>query len=126
MKVLAYLLAVLIGFGVLPSLAEAPETYLGDWELTEMTIMDTPVKPASMELSMVLTILEDGGVLLVSMHGEHEEREEGTWAITEEGLVITFDEVDGLYVLTDSNLVFTDPEGGGKMVYSRTEATAPR
>ena len=117
-KLVCLMLAVLMACAMISAVAESIS--YGDWKLVEMRVQGASVEPATMGLSGLLTLDEDGtGQLTIDFDGEVFENTM-TWTYADGVLRATGDNGEVReYVLADGTLTWSSE--GGEWVFSQAE-----
>ena len=93
-KLFSLITALLMLCMALSAMAEAPDTaamenVYGDWYAVKMSDGNNTVDFAYMGLAMSLNIAEDGKVTMTMSSEEGDDVQEGSWKITDDGIVIS-------------------------------------
>ena len=119
-KFISLLLAVLMLLAAVPAGAEA--TPAGTWYLIEISASGITVQPATLGMSMVLALNEDGTAKVTTTFGEDTDESDGTWAF--EGNQVTVTQSEGSITLTleEDRLILAQEEGS--MIFSKDPEAA--
>lgn len=124
MKKLFAMLTVLV---MLLSAAAFAETVdlTGQWYLVEAMMGEMSINPAAMQMEMTLTLNEDGTVVASQAQGEEEpEVTDGTWELTDEGVVLTMGETSSVLAIGVDGRLAMDMDGEGYFFFGREPAEA--
>lgn len=120
MKKLIAMLLVLAALCCGAAFAEAAVDYTGYWVMTGVEMAGIRVDPTMLGLNAYMELYEDGSCMLVAL----DEVQEGTWAVTENGITTT--DANGetdTYAYAEGELVVE--EEGNKLIFTPWEYVLP-
>ena len=112
------LILTVFGNGALAASTASEVT--GTWYLVSIDVDGTSFNPASLNMDMTMTLMEDNAATIAV---RNEETREATWAMEADGIVVATGNASESYALIDGYLV-KEGFGGMTMLYGREQPTA--
>ena len=122
-KIFAVVLAMMLAMTALCGAMAEQADLSGEWYLSAGEMDGTTIDAAMLGLSITFVLNEDGTAQGMGIGENTEEVSEGTWAVTDTGVEITFDGDTAVGAVNEEGLLVLEQEGM-KMIFSREAPVA--